>query len=313
MAKLLARAGLLLFWLTSPSLAETNKPLPTPMLPDSYIQPAVQQMVRLVNDAAGLVDTEGERAFTKFRAPGRWFPQAEGLYLFVFDLDANQVVNAAFPELEKNRLDWRDAWGKPLFQLAIAKLSPDYENRRFWWVHYLWYKPGESTPSWKSTYMVRARAPSGKVYVVAAGLYDLATEPLWVELLVDDAMNLTRQIGAQAYSVISSRMSQFMYRNTYVFVLDEQGNELANAAFPELNGKNLLTLPDFPLKDLIADEIRFAKENGQGWMSGSWPLPGEAQPTSEEIYLNSMVLQGRLHIFGSAIYANEMASKSVTH
>ncbi len=198
---------------------------------------------------------EGERAFAEFRKPGKWFHGKEDLYLFVFALDGNQVVNATFPEVEKNRLEWRDSWGKPMFQLAIARLSPDGENHHFWWIHYLWPKHGETKSSWKSTYMVRTQTTLGKFYVVAAGLYDLATEPLWIKLLVQEAVDLIKAKGNAAFPIISSRSSQFIYRDTCVFVLDEHGVELANGPFSELNGKNLLTLPGFPRKDLIRDEI----------------------------------------------------------
>lgn len=297
----------LLFLFASPCLVAYGAGQPDPMSPGSYTQPAVQNLVQLVNDAASRVRTEGEKAFAEFRTPGRWFRRDQGLYLFIFDLEGNQVVNAGFPELETNRLDWRDAWGKPLFRLGIAKFSPSIEDRHFWWFHYVWYKPGESKESWKSAYMVRTKAPSGKVYVVACGLYDLAVEPLWVELLVAEAADLVKAIGVQAYAVISSRQYQFMYRDTYVFVLDESGTELAAAAFPELIGKNLLELEDFPFKAQIREEIRFAKARGEGWMQGAWPLPGEREPREEAIYLKSVPLHGRLHIFGSAIYKADAA------
>jgi signal transduction histidine kinase len=100
-----------------------------------------------------------------------------------------------------------------------------------------------------------------------------------------------------------------MYRDTYVFALDESGTELATAAFPELVGKNLLTLQEFPFKDQIREEIRFAKTRGEGWIQGAWPRPGELEPKAETIYLKSIPLHGRLHIFGSAIYEADAAKQ----
>lgn len=292
--------GVLLFLFLMPSLSMAATPDPT--LPESYHQPEVRSLVQRVNDAAALVQKRGEQAFPEFRRPGRWFRGKDDFYLFIFDLDGNQVLNAAFPEVEVNRLEWRDAWGKPMFQLAIDKMSPERENERFWWIHYLWPKPGEIEASWKSTYMVRTQTPTGKIYIVAAGLYDLATEPLWIELLVREAVDLIKTAGDAAFPIISSRSSQFMYRDTYVFVLNEQGIELAAGAFPELIGKNLLTLPGFPRKQLIRDEIAFAKRYGAGWMTGAWPRPGESEPRPERIYLQSFRKEGTLLIVGSGIY-----------
>jgi cytochrome c len=292
--------GLLLCLFLTPSLAMAITPDPTQ--PESYRQPEVGSLVQRVNDAAAVVQQHGERAFPEFRKPGRWFQGEDDFYLFIFDLDGNQVLNAAFPEVEINRLEWRDAWGKPMFQLAIDKLSPERENQRFWWIHYLWPKPGETEASWKSTYMVRTQTPAGKVYIVAAGLYDLATEPLWIELLVQEAIDLIKRKGDEAFPIISSRSSQFMYRDTYVFVLNEHGVELATGAFRELIGKNLLAMPDFPRKQLIRDEIAFARKHGAGWMRGAWPRPGEVEPTQEQIYLQSFRKDGTLVIVGSGIY-----------
>jgi signal transduction histidine kinase len=293
--------GLALFLFSSAAVFAVSSPV-DPTQPGSYRQPAIQELVRTVNAAAALVRQQGEAVFAEFRRPGRWFRGQEGFYLFVFDLDGNQVVNAAFPETEVNRLHWTDAWGKPLFQLAIHKLSPAHENRPYWWIHYLWPKPGSTVPSWKSTYMVRTQTPAGRTYVVAAGLYDVATEPLWIELLVDEAADLITTKSDAAFPIISSPSSPFMYRDSYVFVFNEHGVELATGAFPELIGTHLLQQPDFPLKQLIRDQIAFVQQHGTGWMTGSWPRPGESKAVAEQIYLRGVRHNDTLLIIGSGIY-----------
>jgi hypothetical protein len=299
----LFRRMLLFLFLAAPFMVLSSMPDPTQS--DAYRQPEVSDLVRRVNEASALVQQVGEEAFATFRG-GRWFLGPDDFYLFIFDLAGNQVLNAAFPELEHNRLDWRDAWGTPIFRLASERFSPELDNS-FWWIHYLWPKPGETEDSWKSTYMVRTQAPSGQVYVVAAGLYGLAVEPLWIELLVDEAIDLIEAQGEAAFPAISSRSSQFAYLDTYVFVFNEHGVELATAGFPELIGKNLLELPDFPRKQLIREQIEFVRTHDAGWMTDSWPRPGETEPVAQLMYLKGIMHEDTLLIVGSGIYEPELA------
>ncbi len=294
--------ALLLIWAgvagASPDIAD----------PHSYVQPEVRSLVALVNAAAAKVERQGTAAFAAFRLPGRWLRPREGLYLFVFDMRGTQVVNAGFPDVEGlSRLDWRDDWGKPVFRLAIDKLDPRRGNRSHWWVHYLWPRPGETKPSWKSTYIARARAPDGTVYGVAAGLYGLGPEKAFIELLVGDAAELIRTRGARAFARISSRSGEFMFHDSYVFVLREDGVQEANAAFPGLIGKNLLTTPGFAERDLVASEIRHVRAHGGGWLQGRWPRPGESTPERQQIYLLAVQSNGVHYLVGSGIYAERGA------
>lgn len=271
--------------------------------PAAYEQPRVAALVSLVNEAAALVEREGEKAFETFHRPGKWLDPESGTYIFVFDMAGNQVVNAAFHSVEGiNRLDWKDAWGKPVFRLAIDKLSPKQENLVHWWVHYLWPKPGAVRPSWKSTYLARATAPSGTLYAVAAGIYDAPPERLFIEQMVEDAATLISTQGAAAFDTISRRDSEFFFNDVFVFVVDERGLERANAGFSHLIGKNLLELPGFAGADMVRRELEFAKSQGSGWMRGEWPRAGETEPLTEDIYLRTMRLGDETLIVGSGIY-----------
>jgi len=271
--------------------------------PQAYEQPRVRELVSLVNQAADQVRRDGEAAFEDFHRPGKWLDPDEGTYLFMFDMAGNQVVNAGFPEVENvNRLDWKDAWGKPVFRLAIEKLSPDKDDLAHWWTHYLWPRPGTVQPAWKSTFMARAEAPSGVVYAVAAGIYGATPERLFVEQMVEDAIALIRKEGDDAFATISRRDGGFFFDDVFVFVLDETGVELANAAFSHLIDKNLLELPGFAGKDMIRRELEFVKRQNTGWMVGEWPRAGETEPTTEDIYLKAVRLGNRTLIVGSGIY-----------
>jgi hypothetical protein len=260
-----------------------------------YEQRDVWGLVTLVNAAAYQIKRQGEKAFPAFREPGRWFDPKDGRYLFIFDLAGNQIVNPAFPEVEGiNRLDWRDAWGKPVFQQAIDRLSPEGENRIRWWTHYLWPRPGSSQPEWKSVYLVRARAPSGTYYIVASGLYGLAPERTFVEQLVADAADLVARQGNAAFAVISSHDSPFVFGEVGVFVIDPEGIEHANSVFPDFIGRNLLD-PTFPGHAEVRRQLDFARDQGSGWIYSHWPgIEGELA-----IYLRRVEEGGQTWVLGS--------------
>lgn len=271
--------------------------------PDAYQQPRVREAVDLVNHAADAIANQGDVVFKDFNDLAQWSRDGENTYLFVFDMQGNQVVNAAFPEVAGiNRLNWKDAWGKPMFRLAIDKLDPKKEGRSQWWVHYLWPKPGDRLPSWKSTYMVRTSTPEGAVYVVAAGVYDVRPEKLFIEQMVQDATDLIRQHGTAAFEQIGRRESEFFFDDIFVFVLDEKGVERANAAFPYLVGRNLLELPDFAGKTIIEKELDFVREHGAGWLSVQWPRANSASPNQEDVYLSTVRIGNSTFIVGSGIY-----------
>lgn len=291
----------LLFWWASlsalglPAWPALGGELPGLANLNRYEQSEVWGLVTMVNAAAYQIQRQGEKAFPAFREPGRWFDSEDSRYLFIFDLAGNQVVNPAFPELEGiNRLDWRDAWGKPLFRIAIDKLSPEGGDRSRWWTHYLWPRPGAHKPEWKSVYLVRARAPSGAYYIVAAGLYGLKPERTFIEQLVADAADLVTRQGSAAFEDISSRDSPFVFGEVGVFVMDPEGIEQANSVFPYFIGRNLLD-PTFPGHEEVRRQLDFARDQGPGWITSRWPgIKGELA-----IYLRRLEAGGKAWILGS--------------
>ena len=276
---------------TGPALGDELRGLATL---NRYEQRQVWGLVTLVNAAAFQIQRQGDKAFPAFREPGRWFDSEDGRYLFIFDLAGNQVVNPAFPELEGvNRLDWRDTWGKPVFRMAIDKLSPEGENRSRWWTHYLWPRPGSSKPEWKSVYLVRAQAPSGAFYIVASGLYGLTPERTFIEQLVADAADLVTRQGSAAFELISSRDNPFVFGEVGVFVMDPEGIEQANSVFPDFIGRNLLD-PSFPGHGEVRRQLDFARDQGPGWITSRWPgIAGELA-----IYLRRIEAGGKAWIVG---------------
>ncbi len=123
-------------------------------------------VVEKVEEAAELVERQGTGAFETLRDPAGGFRFYDA-YVFVFDEEGVQRVNAAFPEHEEqNLLDLEDADG-----VVIGREMLDVVRERgAGWVDYLWPKPGDTRPSKKSSY-VRGVRVGDTLFVVGAGVY----------------------------------------------------------------------------------------------------------------------------------------------
>ena len=120
----------------------------------------------LVDKAAALIDRRGQAAFAEFRKKGsEWFHGKT--YLFVYDMDANVLLNPAFPAREgTNPAGEKDANGK-LFHHAIIQVA---KTKGSGWVDYMFPKPGQTEPSQKWTY-VKKVVMDGVPSLVASGFY----------------------------------------------------------------------------------------------------------------------------------------------
>ncbi len=127
---------------------------------------AAKQTEALVDKAAALIDQKGKAAFSGFRVKGsEWFH--EDTYLFVYDLNANVLLNPAFPSREGTNVHGqKDANGK-LFHDAMIRTA---ETTGSGWVDYMFLRPGQTQPSHKWTY-VKAVKIDGVPGLVGSGFY----------------------------------------------------------------------------------------------------------------------------------------------
>jgi len=125
-----------------------------------------KQTEALVNKAAALVDKNGKAAFAEFRKKGsEWFH--DGTYLFSYDMNANVLLNPAFPKREGTNVHGqKDAKGK-LFHDEIIKTA---ETTGSGWVDYMFPKPGQTEPSQKWTYVKRVTI-DGVPGLIGSGFY----------------------------------------------------------------------------------------------------------------------------------------------
>jgi len=57
-------------------------------------------------------------------------------------------------------------------EAAFAEFGQDDSRWHEGWYHYQWPVPGGLLPRWKSSYVRRVEAPSGRTYVVGSGVYN---------------------------------------------------------------------------------------------------------------------------------------------
>ncbi len=120
----------------------------------------------LVNRAAALIASSGKEAFGELRDKTGPFLFMD-TYVFVEDMNGNELVNPAQPSLEgKNLMGEQDLKGKYLVREYLEAAAKNGSA----WVDYYWYKPGRNVPARKHSY-VRMVRHGAERYVVGAGLY----------------------------------------------------------------------------------------------------------------------------------------------
>jgi signal transduction histidine kinase len=260
---------------------------------------AANDVTSLVKDAAALLEKDGDAAFSEFRKKGsKWF---EGdTYLFIYDLDGNRVFYAPDQQTEgKNFLDEKDAYGKPVIKMLIDATSGASGEG---WTHYLWPKPEAIFPSWKSSFVKRVKAPSGKTYVVGCGIYNMKMDKEFIVGVVDQATALIEKEGTKAFPKLRDKAGPFVFLDTYVFVGTPEGVVLVDPAFPGVESTSIIGFRDSDSKSVTVEYIDIALKNGSGWVTYRWPKPGETGPSTKHVYVKKAVSDGETFIVGSGAY-----------
>jgi signal transduction histidine kinase len=268
------------------------------------------ELVALVKDAAALIRTKGEAAFTEFRIPGsRW--RKSDIYIFVLDPKGNMLVHADSAMEGKNQLDLKDINGRPIIRglIGAATRFPDKSEG---WYHYEWNVPGGLLPRWKSSYVCRVKAPSAKTYIVGSGIYNDRMEKIFVEDMVKDAVSEIGRNGEAALQLFHDPTGPFIAKDAYIFVYDMNGINLALPAFPNLEGRNLLDMKDTHGKQIIREMLSLVQTTGSGWVDYMWPKPGESVSTGKSAYVSKAKMGDKWLLVGSGIYLPEARKEMTT-
>ncbi|MEA3434629.1 MAG: cache domain-containing protein [Campylobacterota bacterium] len=260
---------------------------------------AATELKSFVERGAALIAQKGEKAFDAFRRKeSKWFYGER--YLFVWDMQGLRYVYPPNSSGEGEQVRGiRDADGKPIGELFVkVALSENGAG----WVHYRWPKPDEDTPSWKSTYIMKAKSPSGKAFLVGTGAYDMPVQKSFIIEAVDSAVKLVESEGLKAFETFKSKQSQYVYQDTYIFVIAENGIEFINVAFPELEGRNVIDFKDTNGNYFVKEFIDVAKKKGCGWVDYQWPKPGDVKKSHKSTYVCKAMIDGKMVVVCAGLY-----------
>ena len=204
-----------------------------------YIYEDNKQLVLLVEDAASLVEKNGEAAFADFSVMGsRWLN--ENNYLFVYDIHGKCIFHPIEPYLIGQDLSsFKDIDKRPVIAM-IANVGNKSQPDASGWIFYLWEPPSHSYPAWKGSYIRKAVTPDGKVYLVGSGLYNIKMEKAFIQERVDKAAELILSQGKEtAFKELNERSCPLHILDSYISVVDEKGDVLVDSpGFPLRRGNH---------------------------------------------------------------------------
>lgn len=133
--------------------------------------------------------------------------------------------------------------------------------------------------------------------------------------LVRDAGELVRSQGEAAFKEFRKPGSRWRQGETYIFVIDRQGNMIVHAD-PEMENKNQIDLKDINGKPIIRGLIRAATahpEKQEGWYHYEWPMPDKILPRWKSSFVEVVKTpEGKEYIIGSGMYNDQMEKEFVT-
>ena len=89
-----------------------------------------------------------------------------------------------------------------------------------------------------------------------------------------------------AVAAIGDKKGPYVWKDTYVFLMDLDGKMLAHPIKPELTQRgDLLQVADTEGKPLFMEFVKLANTSGSGWVDYMWPKPNEEKPVSKTSYI----------------------------
>jgi signal transduction histidine kinase len=89
-----------------------------------------------------------------------------------------------------------------------------------------------------------------------------------------------------AIKEISNPKGSFVWKDSYVFLMNLDGKMLAHPFQPELTQQDhVLLITDPTDKALFVHFVNLARKVGQGWVEYMWPKPGKNTPSKKLSYI----------------------------
>ncbi|MCF8052211.1 MAG: cache domain-containing protein [Desulfobacterales bacterium] len=89
-----------------------------------------------------------------------------------------------------------------------------------------------------------------------------------------------------AIEAIGDANGPFVWKDSYVFLMNMDGKMLAHPFQPELTQKDHVLLHTDPTgKALFVHFVNLARKMGEGWVEYMWPKPGKTSPSKKLSYI----------------------------
>ncbi|MFC1771481.1 cache domain-containing protein, partial [Candidatus Margulisiibacteriota bacterium] len=148
--------------------------------------------------------------------------------------------------------------------------------------------------------------PSGEQYVVGCGIYNAPMEKVFIVEKVEYAAEFLKIFKRTAFPIFKNKASEFIFKDTYIFVLDDQGTLLVEPKYPILEGKNVSEYKDAEGKLLYKECINLAKEKGSGWVDYKWVDSETGKKISKTSYIQKVETDGKTYILGAGMCLTEI-------
>ena len=90
----------------------------------------------------------------------------------------------------------------------------------------------------------------------------------------------------EAIKLIGDPKGPFVWKDSYVFLMDLNGKMLAHPIKPELTRhEHVLLETDATDKAIFVHFVNVAREHGEGWVDYMWPKPGKKSPSKKVTYI----------------------------
>jgi signal transduction histidine kinase len=133
---------------------------------------------------------------------------------------------------------------------------------------------------------------------------DKATKEEVIAKVKEAAEMITNKGQDAAFKEINNKEGKFVWKDTYVFVVDFEGNILARAFQQQGIGKNWMHWQDKsnPPRQPIKEIVDLAKKKGEGWVDYMYPKPGGDYnvPSKKISYIYRV--PGQNFLVGAGIY-----------
>lgn len=109
----------------------------------------------------------------------------------------------------------------------------------------------------------------------------------------------------EAIKLIGDPKGPFVWKDSYVFLMNLDGKMLAHPMQPELTKLNhCLLITDPTDKALFVSFVNLARTVGHGWVEYMWPKPGKKSPSKKITYIYRV--PGKDLFVGAGIYVGGM-------